>query len=146
MNDISFERVPIDTSANVSTTPEPRHNFSKILLKNNKGKHKTAKKIGKHYQKMGQNRDRIRRPAQLATAKKLKILRYRQYSGNTEMENYNDDVDIDDINDIKEEDIFIDHNFFSNTDTQNISNLVEIKSDIDKNDILFEDVPIDTKG
>lgn len=44
MNDISFERVPIDTSANVSTTPEPRHNFSKILLKNNKGKHKTAKK------------------------------------------------------------------------------------------------------
>lgn len=95
---------------------------------------------------MGQNRDRIRRPAQLATAKKLKILRYRQYSGNTEMENYNDDVDIDDINDIKEEDIFIDHNFFSNTDTQNISNLVEIKSDIDKNDILFEDVPIDTKG
>lgn len=74
MNDISFERVPIDTSANVSTTPEPRHNFSKILLKNNKGKHKTAKKIGKHYQKMGQNRDKIRRPAQLATAKKLKIL------------------------------------------------------------------------
>lgn len=95
---------------------------------------------------MGQNSDRIRRPAQLATAKKLKILRYSQYSGNTEMENYNDDVDIDDINDIKEEDIFIDHNFFSNTDTQNISNLVEIKSDIDKNDILFEDVPIDTKG
>ena len=51
--------------------------------------------------------------------------------------------EIDDI--IKTEDIFIDDNIFSDTDPKDISNLLdETKSNIDVNDIFFEQVPIDT--
>ena len=48
---------------------------------------------------------------------------------------------------VKTEDIFIDDGIFSDTDPKDISNLIdEIKSDIDVNDILFEQQihPIDT--
>ena len=45
VNNILFEHEPIDTTPDISPSPEPLLDFSDILLKNNKGKNKTAKKI-----------------------------------------------------------------------------------------------------
>ena len=43
------------------------------------------------------------------------------------------------------EDIFIDDDVFSDTITKDVSNLIDkIKSEIDVNDILFEQMSIDT--
>ena len=45
VNNILFEHEPFDTTPDILPSPEPLLDFSDILLKNNKGKNKTAKKI-----------------------------------------------------------------------------------------------------
>ena len=56
VNDILFEYVPIDTAYNIPPTPEPRFEFSNILLRNNKEKQSAPKKIREKYLKIGRNR------------------------------------------------------------------------------------------
>ena len=59
--------MPIDTAYNVQPVPEPRLDFSNILLRNNKEKHKAAtKKKKKKREKMRQKRGKVRRLAQRA--------------------------------------------------------------------------------
>ena len=59
--------MPIDTAYNVQPVPEPRLDFSNILLRNNKEKHKAAtKKKKKNKEKMRQKRGKVRRLAQRA--------------------------------------------------------------------------------
>ena len=60
--------MPIDTAYNVQPVPEPRLDFSNILLRNNKEKHKAAtkKKKKKEREKMRQKRGKVRRLAQRA--------------------------------------------------------------------------------
>ena len=58
MNDIFFEYVPIDAAYNIPPTPEPRFDFSNILLRNNKEKQRAPKKIREKYLKIGRNRDK----------------------------------------------------------------------------------------
>ena len=92
--DILFEHVPINTASNVPLLPEPKVDFSNILLRNNKEK-QGIKKIREKYLKMGQNRDKVRRSAQRAI-RQLKKLNYLE-TDNTKTVNYNNDVDIDNI-------------------------------------------------
>ena len=62
--------MPIDTAYNVQPVPEPRLDFSNILLRNNKEKHKAAtttkKKKKKKREKMRQKRGKVRRLTQRA--------------------------------------------------------------------------------
>ena len=61
--------MPIDTAYNVQPVPEPRLDFSNILLRNNKEKHKAAttkKKKKNKREKMRQKRGKVRRLAQRA--------------------------------------------------------------------------------
>ena len=59
--------MPIDTAYNVQPVPEPRLDFSNILLRNNKEKLKAAtKKKKKKREKMRQKRGKVRRLAQRA--------------------------------------------------------------------------------
>ena len=58
--------MPIDTAYNVQPVPEPRLDFSNILLRNNKEKHKAATTKKKKKEKMRQKRGKVRRLAQRA--------------------------------------------------------------------------------
>ena len=64
--------MPIDTAYNVQPVPEPRLDFSNILLRNNKEKHKAAtnkkkkQKKKKKREKMRQKTGKVRRLAQRA--------------------------------------------------------------------------------
>ena len=64
-------------------------------MKNNKEKHKAAKKIREKYLKKRRDRDKVRRSAQRAISQ-LKKSNYLE-TDDTETVNYNNDVDIDDI-------------------------------------------------
>ena len=59
--------MPIDTAYNVQPVPEPRLDFSNILLRKKKEKHKEEKKKKKKKrEKMRQKRGKVRRLAQRA--------------------------------------------------------------------------------
>ena len=94
-NDVLLKHVPVDDTPNYPSPPDPLPNFSDILLPKNKSKEKVAKKIKKKYQKMRQNRDRVKKAAKNAI-QKLQKARYIQ-TDDTQTVNYNDDVTIDSL-------------------------------------------------
>ena len=98
IHDILFDHEPIDTTPSVQGEPELRLDFSDILLKdNNKIKHKAAKNIREKYLRMGRNRDKVRKSAQRAI-RQLKKSKYLK-TDDTETVDYNNDIDITDVND-----------------------------------------------
>ena len=59
VNDVLLEHEPVDTTPDTPPSPEPLLDFSDILLKNNKRKNKTAKKIKQKYKNIRQNIDKV---------------------------------------------------------------------------------------
>ena len=90
-----FEHEPVDTTPDIPPSPEPLLNFSDILIKKNKGKNKTAKKIRQKYKNIRQNKDKIENLTK-QVIKEMKKSNYLE-TDNVELVNYNDDINIDDI-------------------------------------------------
>ena len=61
VNDVLLEHDPADTTSDILPSPELLLNFSDILLKTNKGKNETAKKIRQKYKNIRQNKDKIQK-------------------------------------------------------------------------------------
>ena len=59
VNDVLHEHEPVDTTPDIPPSPELFLYFFEILLKNNKRKNKTAKKIIQKYKNIRQNKDKI---------------------------------------------------------------------------------------
>ena len=59
VNDVLLEHEPVDTTPDIPPSAEPLLDFSDILLKSNKRKNKTAKKIIQKYKNIRQNKDKI---------------------------------------------------------------------------------------
>ena len=59
VNDVLLEHEPVDTTPDIPPSPELLLDFYDILLKNNKRKNKTAKKIRQKYKNIRQNKDKI---------------------------------------------------------------------------------------
>ena len=97
VNDILFEHEPIDATPSVPAEPELRLDFSDIFLKDNKNKHKAAKKIREKYLRMGRNIGKVKRLVQRAIPQ-LKKSKYLE-NDDTETVDYNNDIGITDVND-----------------------------------------------
>ena len=95
VNDILFEHEPIDVTPSTLPWPEPQVDFSNILFKGNKRKHRTAKRIREKYLKMGRNKSKARRSAQRAI-QQLKKSNYLE-TDDAETVNYNDNIYVDNI-------------------------------------------------
>ena len=61
VNDILFDRVPIDTTLDVPPLPDPSFDLSDILLPKNKEKNVIVKKVSKTYKKIRQKRDKTKK-------------------------------------------------------------------------------------
>ena len=70
-----FEHVPVDDTPNYLSLPDPLPSFSDFLLPKNKSKKKAAKNFFKKYQKMRQNREKVKKAAKISI-QKLKNARY----------------------------------------------------------------------
>ena len=94
-NHILLEHGPVDTTPDILRSPEPLLNFSDILLKNNKGKNRTAKKKRQKYKNIRPNQDKIKELTKQAI-KEIKKSNYLE-TDDVETVNYNDGINIDDI-------------------------------------------------
>ena len=74
-NNVLFEHVPVDDTPNYLSLPDPLPSFSDFLLPKNKSKKKAAKIFFKKYQKMRQNREKVKKAAKISI-QKLKNARY----------------------------------------------------------------------
>ena len=94
-NHILLEHEPVDTTPDIPRSPEPLLNFSDILLKNNKGKNRTAKKNRQKYKNIRPNQDKIKK----LTKQAIKEIKKSDYLETDDVEtvNYNDGINIDDI-------------------------------------------------
>ena len=90
-----LEHEPVDTTPDIPRSPEPLLNFSDILLKNNKGKNRTAKKNRQKYKNIRPNQDKIKKLTKQAI-KEIKKSNYLE-TDDVETVNYNDGINIDDI-------------------------------------------------
>ena len=109
VNDILFDRVPIDTTPNVPLPPDPLLNFLDILLLKSKGKNAVAKKISYKCKIIRQKNGKTKELPKKAidNMKKSKHLQTDDmetvtYNSDIELDNlstvnHNSDVEIDDV-------------------------------------------------
>ena len=93
-NDVLFEDVRVDDTANCPSPPDPLPSFSDILFPKNKSKNNVVKNFLKKYQQMRQNRDRVKKAAKCyPKTNKSKVYP----NDDTQTIIYNDNVNLEDL-------------------------------------------------